>query len=140
MTNSKHPINMPPTCGDLKMRVPDSKSYIAMMQAMGATVVAVDLSELYLALSQGVADGQDTPPPVVQSNKILRGAEIRLEDGSRADQLRIRSSTRNSSTGCPRTSSRRSCEPATKRRAGCADFTQEDEKQAYDFLDRKEWW
>src|SRR5207302_10080793 len=39
------------------------------MQAMGASTVAVDLSELYLALRQGVADGQDTPPSVVKSNK-----------------------------------------------------------------------
>ena len=70
MTNSKHPIHAAKDMGDLKMRVPDSKSYNAMMQAMGATVVAVDLSELYLALSQGVADGQDTPPTVVQSNKL----------------------------------------------------------------------
>jgi tripartite ATP-independent transporter DctP family solute receptor len=69
MTNSKHPIHQAKDMGDLKMRVPDSKSYTAMMQAMGSTVVAVDLSELYLALSQGVADGQDTPPSVVKSNK-----------------------------------------------------------------------
>ncbi len=41
-----------------------------MMQAMGATTVAVDLSELYLALRQGVADGQDTPAVVVKSNKF----------------------------------------------------------------------
>jgi tripartite ATP-independent transporter DctP family solute receptor len=69
MTNSKHPIHTAKDMGDLKMRVPDSKSYTAMMQAMGSTVVAVDLSELYLALSQHVADGQDTPPSVVKSNK-----------------------------------------------------------------------
>lgn len=69
MTNSKHPINTAHDMADLKMRVPDSKSYNAMMQAMGATVTAIDLSELYLALSQGVADGQDTPPSVVVSNK-----------------------------------------------------------------------
>lgn len=69
MTNSKHPINNAHDLSDLKMRVPDSKSYNAMMQAMGASVVAVDLSELYLALSQGVADGQETPPSVVRSNK-----------------------------------------------------------------------
>jgi tripartite ATP-independent transporter DctP family solute receptor len=70
MTNSKHPINAAKDLGDLKMRVPDSKSYIAMMKAMGAQVVTVDLSELYLALSQGVADGQETPSPVIRSNKL----------------------------------------------------------------------
>jgi len=69
MTNSKHPIHTAQDMGDLKMRVPPSKSYIAMMKAMGSTIVTVDLSELYLALSQHVADGQDTPPSVVKSNK-----------------------------------------------------------------------
>ena len=69
MTNNKHPINAVKDMQSLKMRVPNSKAYIAMMQATGASTVAVDLSELYLALRQGVADGQDTPPSVVKSNK-----------------------------------------------------------------------
>jgi len=69
MTNNKHPIDSAKDMQNLKMRVPNSKAYIAMMQATGAATVAVDLSELYLALRQGVADGQDTPPSVVKSNK-----------------------------------------------------------------------
>jgi len=69
ITNNKLPINAVKDMQNLKMRVPNSKAYIAMMQALGATTVAVDLSELYLALRQGVADGQDTPPSVVKSNK-----------------------------------------------------------------------
>lgn len=69
MTNNKHVINSVKDMQSLKMRVPNSKAYIAMMQATGASTVAVDLSELYLALRQGVADGQDTPPSVVKSNK-----------------------------------------------------------------------
>jgi tripartite ATP-independent transporter DctP family solute receptor len=69
MTNNKLPINAVKDMQGLKMRVPNSKAYIAMMQATGASTVAVDLSELYLALRQGVADGQDTPSPVVKSNK-----------------------------------------------------------------------
>lgn len=70
MTNNKHPINSAKDLASLKMRVPDSKSYVAMMQALGSSIVTIDLSELYLALSQGVADGQETPLPVVKSNKL----------------------------------------------------------------------
>jgi TRAP-type transport system periplasmic protein len=69
MTNNLRPIDSAKDMQNLKMRVPNSKAYIAMMQAIGATTVAIDLSELYLALRQGVADGQDTPPSVVKSNK-----------------------------------------------------------------------
>ena len=70
ITNNKQPINSAKDMQGLKMRVPNSKAYIQMIQAMGATTVAVDLSELYLALRQGVADGQDTPAVVVKSNKF----------------------------------------------------------------------
>jgi tripartite ATP-independent transporter DctP family solute receptor len=70
MTNNKHPINSAKDLASLKMRVPDSQSYVAMMQALGSSIVTIDLSELYLALSQGVADGQETPLPVVKSNKL----------------------------------------------------------------------
>lgn len=69
MTNNKHPISAAKDMAGLKMRVPNSKSYIAMIQALGASTVAVDLSELYLALRQGVADGQETPTAVTKSNK-----------------------------------------------------------------------
>ncbi|NRO98626.1 DctP family TRAP transporter solute-binding subunit [Paraburkholderia sp. NMBU_R16] len=69
ITNSKRQIRSVNDMQGLKMRVPISKAYIAMVQAMGATTAAVDLSELYLALRQGVADGQETPPTVVKSNK-----------------------------------------------------------------------
>ncbi len=40
MTNNKHPINTARTWQSLKMRVPNSKAYIAMMQAFGASTVA----------------------------------------------------------------------------------------------------
>ncbi|MCC6469409.1 MAG: TRAP transporter substrate-binding protein [Alphaproteobacteria bacterium] len=69
MTNNKKPINSAKDMVGLKMRVPNAKAYIALMQTLGASTVAIDLSELYLALSQGVADGQDTPAAVAKSNK-----------------------------------------------------------------------
>lgn len=71
MTNSRRAIA---SAGDLKtirMRVPETRSYISMMEALGASVVTVDLSELYFALAQGVADGQETPTVVVQSNRYF---------------------------------------------------------------------
>lgn len=70
MTNNVKPVLTADDMQGLKMRVPNSRAYIALMQALGASTVAVDLSELYLALRQGVADGQDTPAPVVKSTKL----------------------------------------------------------------------
>ncbi len=136
MTNSKHPINTVHDMGDLKMRVPDSKSYNAMVQAMGASVVAIDLSELYLALSQGVADGQETPPSVVSSNKyyevqkyisktdhVLTNASSIINPGffdalAKPDQDAVLQAS----------------DDAT---VWLRDYTQKDEANAYDFLKGK---
>ena len=67
MTNNKRPITKPADLVGLKMRVPDSKVYVAMMKALGATVVPVNFAELYMALQQGVADGEENPPTTVRS-------------------------------------------------------------------------
>jgi len=67
MTNNKRPITKPADMVGLKMRVPDSKVYVTMMKALGATVVPVNFAELYMALQQGVADGQENPPTTIRS-------------------------------------------------------------------------
>jgi tripartite ATP-independent transporter DctP family solute receptor len=133
MTNNKLPINTVKDMQNLKMRVPNSKAYIAMMQAMGATTVAVDLSELYLALRQGVADGQDTPPSVVKSNKYY---EV---------QKYISKTDHNLTTAYTVTNPKffDGLTPAEKTAflAACSDaddflrqYTQKDEAEAYGFL------
>jgi len=67
MTNNRRPITKPADLVGLKMRVPDSKVYVAMMKALGATVVPVNFAELYMALQQGVADGQENPTTTIRS-------------------------------------------------------------------------
>jgi len=67
MTNNRRPITKPADLVGLKMRVPDSKVYVTMMKALGATVVPVNFAELYMALQQGVADGEENPPTTVRS-------------------------------------------------------------------------
>ncbi len=136
MTNSKHPIHRAQDMGDLKMRVPDSKSYIAMMQAMGSTIVAVDLSELYLALSQKVADGQDTPPSVVKSNKYYEVQKF----ASKTDHVM----TNSYAIINPKFFDGLASEEQAAVLAAGQDatlwlraYTQKDEKDAYDFLASK---
>jgi len=133
MTNNKHAINSAKDMQSLKMRVPNSKAYIAMMQATGASTVAVDLSELYLALRQGVADGQDTPPSVVKSNKYFEVQKY----VSKTDHILTTAYTVTNPAffnGLP---------PADQKLflAACRDadeflrkYTQKDEAEAYDFL------
>ncbi len=133
MTNNKHPINSAKDMQSLKMRVPNSKAYIAMMQATGASTVAVDLSELYLALRQGVADGQDTPPSVVKSNKYYEVQKY----VSKTDHILTTAYTVTN----PKFFDSLSADEKKAFVAACSEsddylrqYTQKDEAEAYDFL------
>jgi tripartite ATP-independent transporter DctP family solute receptor len=133
MTNNKHAINGAKDMQSLKMRVPNSKAYIAMMQATGASTVAVDLSELYLALRQGVADGQDTPPSVVKSNKYYEVQKF----VSKTDHILTTAYTVTN----PKFVEGLSADEKKAFMAACSDsddylrqYTQKDEAEAYDFL------
>ena len=61
ISNNVRPINSVEDLQGLKIRVPDMEVYAATFEAMGATTVTVSLNELYMALQQSVADGQDNP-------------------------------------------------------------------------------
>ena len=136
MTNSKHPIHAAKDMGDLKMRVPPSKSYIAMMKAMGSTIVSVDLSELYLALSQHVADGQDTPPSVVKSNKFYEVQKfLSKTEHVMTNAYTIMNPKVFDSLGKDEQAAvTASADEAT---LWLRDYTQKDELSAYDFLGSK---
>lgn len=54
----------------LKLRVPGGKAHLDMERAWGAVPTPMNFGELYLALSQGVIDGQDNPLPVIYSAKF----------------------------------------------------------------------
>ncbi len=55
------PIRTPEDLEGLRMRFPGSPQFLMNAEAMGATAVPVAYEELYLALSQGTADGQENP-------------------------------------------------------------------------------
>ncbi len=61
ISNNVKPIQSVDDLKGMKIRVPDMEVYSATFNAMGATTVTVSLNELYMALQQGVADGQDNP-------------------------------------------------------------------------------
>jgi tripartite ATP-independent transporter DctP family solute receptor len=133
MTNNKHPINAAKDMASLKMRVPNSKAYIAMMQATGASTVAVDLSELYLALRQGVADGQDTPPSVVKSNKYYEVQKF----VSKTDHILTTAYTVTNPKfydGLAADEKKAFTAACTSADDWLRQYTQKDELEAYDFL------
>jgi tripartite ATP-independent transporter DctP family solute receptor len=59
------PIRAPDDLGGLRMRFPDSPTYLANAKALGATATAVAFEEVFISLQQGVIDGQENPLPTI---------------------------------------------------------------------------
>jgi C4-dicarboxylate-binding protein DctP len=85
IVNKQHPVSKPADCAGLKIRVINSQVYIQMFRALGATAVAMDPSELYLALQQGVVDGFEYPLPDLISYKFYEVSKYICLDGHTTD-------------------------------------------------------
>ena len=70
LTNGKKPINTPDDVKGLKIRVPPEMQMTAAFQAMGAVTATIAFPEVYMALAQGVADGQENPISVIYFMKF----------------------------------------------------------------------
>ena len=70
MSNSKRPIKAPADMKGLKMRTPPDAVTVDIMHAMGADAQQIKFSELYVALQQGVVDGQENPLTNIVSAKL----------------------------------------------------------------------
>ena len=69
LTNNKRPINSPDDVKGLKVRTPPEIQLGACVEALGGIVTQIAFPELYLALSQGVVDGEENPIAVIYFNK-----------------------------------------------------------------------
>ena len=67
--NTRGPIRTPDDMRGLKLRVPGSDLYVAMVQSLGADAVPMPLDEVYQSLAQGVVDGAENNWPSFESGK-----------------------------------------------------------------------
>lgn len=70
MTNSKRPITKVDDMKGLKMRVPPDATLVDIMKSLGAESQQVKFAELYVALQQGVVDGQENPLVNIHASKL----------------------------------------------------------------------
>ena len=70
MSNNKKPLTKPEDLKGMKMRTPPDAVTVDIMQALGAEAQQIKFSELYVALQQGVVDGQENPLMNVHSSKL----------------------------------------------------------------------
>lgn len=64
---ANQPIRTPEDLQGLRMRFPDSPTYLRNAEALGAEATAVAFEEVFLSLQQGVIDGQENPIPTIAS-------------------------------------------------------------------------
>ncbi|WP_443112105.1 TRAP transporter substrate-binding protein [Aquabacterium sp. OR-4] len=70
MSNSKKPILKPEDMKGLKMRTPPDAVTVDIMQSLGADAQQIKFAELYVALQQGVVDGQENPLMNIHASKL----------------------------------------------------------------------
>jgi tripartite ATP-independent transporter DctP family solute receptor len=70
ITNSRRPIVNPDDLRGLRIRTPADPATIDTFQALGAATQQITFSELYVALQQGVVDGQENPLANIHSSKL----------------------------------------------------------------------
>jgi tripartite ATP-independent transporter DctP family solute receptor len=69
-SNNVRPIKTPADMAGLKIRTPPSPMALDVFNALGANPGPLAFSELYIALQQGVFDGQENPLTNIHSSKL----------------------------------------------------------------------
>ncbi|HEX6361604.1 MAG TPA: TRAP transporter substrate-binding protein, partial [Albitalea sp.] len=70
MSNTKKPILKPEDLKGMKMRTPPDAVTVDIMQSLGAEAQQIKFAELYVALQQGVVDGQENPLMNIHASKL----------------------------------------------------------------------
>ncbi len=70
-----HDVRTPEDMKGVKLRMPNSESWMQLGRALGANPTPVSISELYLALSTGTVDAQDNPLPTTIQRKFYEVAK-----------------------------------------------------------------
>lgn|SRR5699024_7159737 len=68
--SANQPIRQPADLNGIRLRYPDSPAHLMSADAMGVEPVAVAFEEVYMALQQGIADGQENPIAFTAQNSL----------------------------------------------------------------------
>lgn len=66
------PIKTPADLQGVKLRVPAQTTYVETWKKLGAVPTAMNLSELYTALQQGVVEGQENPLDLISTSSFYQ--------------------------------------------------------------------
>ena len=81
LTTAKTPVKTPEDLVGLKIRTPDIPGFIKAIEVIGGTPTPLSFADLYLALKQGVVDGQENPMGVIDSKKFYEAQKYLILTG-----------------------------------------------------------
>lgn len=70
VTNSRHPVKSVSDLQGLKIRVQQSPIYLGVFKELGTNPVPMSFAELFTALETHAVDAQETPYPLIYSNRF----------------------------------------------------------------------
>jgi tripartite ATP-independent transporter DctP family solute receptor len=82
-------VRTPADLKGVKLRMPGSKEWLFLGEALGATATPLAFGEVYLALKTGTIDGQDNPLPTVRAAKFYEVTKQLVLTGHLVDGIFI---------------------------------------------------
>ena len=109
-------VRTPADLAGVKLRMPGSKEWLFLGQALGANPTPLAFTEVYLGLKTGTIDGQDNPLPTLKSAKFYEVTRQIVLTGHLVDalQLAISSKTWHALSAAHRAQMKRAAAKAAK--------------------------
>ncbi len=85
-------VEKPEDLAGLKLRLPENEVYIKVWSALGATPVAIALTEVYTSLQTGVVAGQENPLATIVANKFYEVQDYCMITNHIVDMYKIQCS------------------------------------------------
>lgn len=82
-------VRTPSDLAGVKLRMPGSKEWLFLGQALGASPTPLAFTEVYLGLKTGTIDGQDNPLPTLKSAKLYEVTRQIVLTGHLVDVLQL---------------------------------------------------
>lgn len=76
---SNKPIHSPEDVKGMRLRVPELPTYIEAWRILGANTTPITYSEMFMALKQGLVEGQENPLEVIQSASLYEVQDYVIE-------------------------------------------------------------
>jgi tripartite ATP-independent transporter DctP family solute receptor len=83
------PVKTPADLAGVKLRMPGSKEWLFLGQALGASATPLAFTEVYLGLKTGTIDAQDNPLPTLKSAKFYEVTKQIVLTGHLVDSLQL---------------------------------------------------